>query len=80
MAQKTNEEAAFTKWSVSKNAGYDNLMNEYAAMNAAYKPYAKHVSYYSEAFRATALARIAAAAEPLEKALKNNLSTDSINY
>ena len=77
--QKTNEEKNFTKWSQTKNAGYDNLMTEYAQMYADYKPYAKHAVYYSEAFRATALARIAAAAEPLEKALKNNQPKDSID-
>ncbi|MES2478330.1 MAG: S46 family peptidase [Bacteroidota bacterium] len=79
VGQKTKEEAAFTQWSVSKNAGYNTLLSDYEKMYADYRPYAKHATYYSEAFRATALARIAAAAEPLEKALKAEVSKDSID-
>jgi hypothetical protein len=79
VAQKTNEEKAFTAWSQKTNAGYNNLMSDYEKMYAAYQPVAKHVYYYSEAFRATALARIGAAAEPLYRALKKNLGKDSID-
>lgn len=77
--QKTNEEKAFTNWSKAKGQGYDNLMSDYSLMYADYKPYAKHAVYYSEAFRATALSRIASAVEPLEKVLKNTPVKDSID-
>jgi hypothetical protein len=77
--QKKTQERAFTKWSVKNNSGYDNLMSNFAAMYADYKPYAKHAVYYSEAFRATTLARIAAAVVPLEKALANNAGKDTVS-
>lgn len=77
--QKTNEEKAFTNWSKAKGQGYDNLMSDYALMYADFKPYAKHAVYYGEAFRATALSRIASAVEPLEKVLKNTPVKDSID-
>lgn len=77
--QKTNEEKAFTNWSKAKGQGYDNLMSDYALMYADYKPYAKHAVYFGEAFRATALSRIASAVEPLEKVLKNTPVKDSID-
>lgn len=77
--KKNAEETEFTKWSVANKAGYNNLIADYAQMYADYKPYAKHAVYYSEAFRASSLSRLAAAAEPLEKALKNGLPKDSID-
>lgn len=77
--QKKAQECAFTKWSVRNNEGYNELMSDFAGMYADYKPYAKHAVYYSEAFRATTLARIAAAVVPLEKALAANAGKDSVD-
>ena len=77
--QKKAEEKIFTQWSADKKAGYDNLMQQYEKMYADYKPYAKHATYYSEAFRASSLARIAAAVEPLERVLRNTPVKDSID-
>ena len=77
--QKKAQEKAFTKWSKNEIAGYDDLMADFADMYAAYKPYAKHATYYSEAFRATTLARLAAAIVPLEKVLANTPEKDSID-
>jgi hypothetical protein len=77
--QKKAQERAFTKWSKNEIAGYDDLMANFADMYAAYKPYAKHATYYSEAFRATTLARLAAAIVPLEKVLANTPVKDSID-
>ncbi|HTN16596.1 MAG TPA: S46 family peptidase [Chitinophagaceae bacterium] len=77
--QKKAQERAFTKWSAKNNEGYNELMSDFAAMYADYKPYAKHAVYYSEAFRATTLARIAAAVVPLEKALAKNDGKDSVD-
>lgn len=76
--QKKMQEKAFTRWSAKNNEGYDELMSDFADMYAAYKPYAKHATYYAEAFRATTLARIAAAVVPLEKVLANTPEKDSV--
>lgn len=78
VAQKTAEEKAFAKWNAATNAGFDGLLNDYQKMYADYAPYAKHVVYYGEAFRATNLARVAAAAVPLLKALSKNQGKDSV--
>ncbi|MDI9319842.1 MAG: S46 family peptidase [Phycisphaerales bacterium] len=77
--QKKAEEKIFSQWSADKKAGYDNLMQQYEKMYADYKPYAKHATYYSEAFRASCLARIASAVEPLEKVLRTSPVKDSID-
>lgn len=77
--QKRAEEKAFTKWSVKNDEGYNDLMTDFSKMYADFKPYAKHATYYGEAFRATILARIAAAVTPLEKVLANTPEKDSIS-
>lgn len=77
---KEGQEANFNIWAAKNNhPEYKNLMSDLAKMNADYKPYAKHVMYYSEAFRAPSLTRIAAAAVPLTKALEKNASKDTID-
>ena len=68
VARKQQEEAAFIKW--AGKGEYKNLLRDYEQAYAEYRPYAKHVTYYSEGFRAPALARLAAALEPLDKMLK----------
>ncbi|GAA4454878.1 S46 family peptidase [Rurimicrobium arvi] len=76
--QKKAEEKAFAKWNAKNDAGFDGLMNDYQNMYADYKPYAKHTVYYSEAFKATNLARIASAAVPLLKVMTKTPEKDSI--
>jgi hypothetical protein len=77
--QKKQQERAFTKWSRNNDMGYDNLMADYSDMFNAYRPYAKHAVYFSECFKSTTLARIAAAVAPLEKVLANTPEKDSID-
>jgi hypothetical protein len=76
--QKKAQEAAFTKWA-GKNKEYAPLMNQYNAIYSNYRPYARSTVYYSEGFKASALARIAAELEPLATAYeKGNTSADTI--
>ncbi len=54
-------------------------MNQYNAIYTAYRPYARSVIYYSEGFRASGLARLAAELEPLATAFeKGNTSADTL--
>jgi hypothetical protein len=76
--QKKAQEAAFTKWA-GKDKVYAPLINQYNNIYSNYRPYARHVIYYSEGFRASALARLAAELEPLMAAYeKGNTSPDTI--
>jgi len=61
--KKKADEDAFTAW--ARTNGDPELMSKFANMYAGYKPYAKQAVYYSECFRASALARMASAAKPL---------------
>jgi len=77
--KKQKQEASFTKWAGENNQPYTSLISDYNAAYAAYAPYAKHAVYYSEAFRAPALTRLAAMMEPLSKALeRGQTSKDSL--
>jgi hypothetical protein len=67
--KKQKREQDFTTWAGQSSPTYANLMADYKAAYSGYAPYAKHATYYSEAFRAPALSRLAAALEPLSKAL-----------
>lgn len=77
--QKKEEEKSFLRWNKRNNAGYDGLLSDYARMYSQYKPYARHITYYSEAFRTPALTRLALAALPLEKALRKDQDKDSVD-
>jgi hypothetical protein len=77
--QKKQQERVFTKWSKKNDEGYDYLMSDFAAMYADYKPYAKHTTYYNEAFKAATLSRLAAVCAPLEKVLIEHPEKDSID-
>jgi len=76
--KKAKSEATFITW--AKENGKDAaLMNKFDAMYADYKPYAKHAVYYSECFRASALARMGAGMKPLYDALERGVTNkDSI--
>jgi len=67
--QKTANEKAFTTWAIANAPEYKDLMEEYKKMYNQYRPYAKHITYYSEAFRAPALTRLAASMQNLHKEL-----------
>jgi len=72
--KKQKQEAAFTAWAKANNRSYASLISDYDAAYADYAPYAKHGVYYSEAFRAAALSRLAAFTEPLAKALERGVT------
>ena len=77
--KKEKSEDAFTKWAKENKPAYANVIEEYEAAYKAYEPYAKHSVYYSEAFRAPALTKIAATMEPLAKALERGAtSSDTV--
>jgi len=76
--QKKAEEAAFSRWAYKQKA-YSSLIAQYNNIYINYRPYARSVTYYTEGFRASGLARIAAELEPLEVALQSgNTSADTL--
>ena len=61
---KKKSEADFTAWAQANNME-GGLMNRFEQAFAAYKPYAKHATYYTECYRASALARMAGTLKPV---------------
>lgn len=77
--KKKQQEQAFTKWANKNAEEYGDLVGDYNAIYADYRPYAKHATYYGECFRASALARLAASIEPFGVYLeKGKNDADSI--
>lgn len=66
---KKSQEQEFIRWAARNRNEYRGIFGEYTSAYNAYRPYVRTAVYYSECFRASALAKIAAALEPLEKAL-----------
>lgn len=64
VAQKQEAEENFMEWQ-RRNNKETSLMSDFEKIYTDYKPYAKHAVYYSEAFRAPALTRMAAGLKPL---------------
>lgn len=63
--KKRKKEEAFIEWARG-TAGMDGgLMSKFALAYDDYRPYAKHAVFYSECFRASAMARMGAAMKPL---------------
>lgn len=78
--KKERSEQKFTAWAKENNNEYADLTTEYNDAYKDYAPYAKHLVYYYEAFRAPALTRLAASLEPLAKALeRGSTSQDTID-
>ncbi|MCF8450498.1 MAG: S46 family peptidase [Taibaiella sp.] len=68
---KKAAEDKFSEWQ-RKNNRADGLLGEFAKIYADYTPYAKHQVYYTEAFRAPALTRMAAGLKPLYDAYERH--------
>lgn len=51
VAQKQEQEKAFTAWARKSAPEYKNVMREFETIHNAYRPYAKHRMYYSQAFK-----------------------------
>ena len=79
LAQKQKEEAEFQRWVNNNETGLKDLMSDYRKAYADYQPYAKHQTYYREAFMAPVLSKFAASFETLEKSYKAGVSKDSLN-
>jgi hypothetical protein len=71
VGQKKAEEDKFAEWQ-HKNDKENGLLGDFAKIYADYTPYAKHAVYYSEAFRAPALTRMASGLDPLYKAYQRH--------
>ncbi len=78
--KKSKAEETFTKWEKEHNMPAD-LMTKFAGMYADYTPYAKHVVYNTECFRAPAITRMALSLKPLYDAYdrhKGKLDDDTL--
>ncbi len=71
VGQKKNEEDKFAQWQ-HENDKETGLLGNFAKIYTDYTPYAKHAVYYSEAFRAPALTRMAAGLKPLYDAYERH--------
>ncbi|MBA3829752.1 MAG: S46 family peptidase [Taibaiella sp.] len=76
--KKKKQEDKYVAWAADNN--FDaGIMNKFAKIYQDVTPYAKHSVYYTECFRASALARIGASTEPLYKWLqKKETNADSL--
>jgi hypothetical protein len=77
--KKAKNEAAFTAWANQNAPEFSNTISRYEAAYNAYQPYAKHNTYFTEAFKASSLTKMALAFDPLMKALeKGHNSKDTV--
>jgi hypothetical protein len=72
--KKMKQEDAFSKWEMDNHMDA-GLLGKFGKIYADYTPYAKHAVYYNEGFRASSLARMAAAMKPLYDAYERNATT-----
>lgn len=56
--QKEVQEAEFTYWARKNAPEYKDLMKQFEVVHNAYRPYAKHQMYYSQAFQGSILAAL----------------------
>lgn len=68
VARKQKEEAEYTAWA-TKNKMNANLMTQFQSVVGDYRPYAKSVVYFSEAFYGSNVARLGALANQLRNTL-----------
>ncbi len=71
IAEKQKEEKEFTDWAKSGNNAYADIMSKFSKAYTLYRPYAKHNIYYSECFKGSAVASLAASAHELYTMLKD---------
>ncbi len=75
---KQDEEEEFVKWAKENDSDVKKIMPDFKKAYANYRPYAKHATYYREAFMASALTKLGASFEQVGKAVEANESADSI--
>jgi len=73
--KKAQSEDKFSAWERENNMDA-GLLGKYSLIYADYKPYALHNVYYTECFRASAIARMALSLKPLYDAYERNTKTD----
>jgi hypothetical protein len=78
LEKKQGEENAFNEWVQNNNKDLKRLIPDYQKAYAAYTPYAKHTTYYREAFLSTALTKLAISFDAVEKAYNADASEDSL--
>jgi hypothetical protein len=76
VAKKERQEAKFNAWAKEEDKNDVGLLDMYNNTYTAYEPYAKHVIYYSEAFMAPVVNRIALSLEPLANAMEKGVTQE----
>ncbi len=76
--KKQEEEQRFTDWANENDKDMKKLMPEYQKAYAEYAPYAKHATFYTEAFLASSLTKIAMGFDNIDKAYNADVSDDSL--
>jgi hypothetical protein len=79
LAQKQREESEFQSWVSGYDRDLKSVLPDYQRAYANYTPYAKHQTYYREAFMAPALTKLAMGFEMIEKAYNARVSRDSLD-
>jgi len=77
LEKKQQEEEQFTQWA-GNDRDLKKLMPDYQKAYAEYSPYAKHSTYYREAFMAPALTKFAMGFDNIDKAYTTGVSDDSL--
>jgi hypothetical protein len=70
VADKEAQEKSFNEWAQKNRPEYKNLMNEFAKVYGTYRPIAKQNIYFSEGIAAPTVAKLAARAVTIKKALQ----------
>lgn len=78
LEKKQQEEETFNNWAQDNNKDLKNVMSDYQKAYAEYTPYAKHATFFTEAFLASSLTKIALSFDNIEKAIKAGVSDDSL--
>lgn len=77
IADKQKQEEAFNAWAQKERKGSKDLMANFAKVYSAYRPYAKQNIYLSEGIAAPAVAKLAARAATIKKALEEGKKEDA---
>jgi hypothetical protein len=78
LQQKQEEEADLARWLEDNKPKLGSLLGDYQKAYAAYQPYAKHQTYYREAFMSPALTKLGASFYNIKKSLEAKVEKDSL--
>lgn len=70
VSDKEAQEKTFNEWAQKNRPESKNLMNEFAKVYGAYRPYAKQNVYFSEGIAAATISKLAARAVTIKRALE----------